>query len=245
MVSGGTRFTRSERPRPAPPVIDVEARPRHETLYDVLVVSPTASTREIRRIARALRRNLPDPSALHDVCLAEQVLGRADLRAEYDALIARLEAAKQPMPRIGVAIEGARLGPAFATRVGRASLTAGKIFKAIFRVAVVIVVIVVVIAGLGSVGSKSNGEKYKIPELKIPELKIPELKIPELKPIAIPHLDPKLFQIEPYQYKMPRIQTPRIAIPKLDPPRLELPKYEAKAPRYELPTPPESERVVE
>src|SRR4051812_45910558 len=120
MVSGGTRFTRSARGRPAPRVIDVDVRPQHETLYDVLVVSPVAPSREIRRIARALRRNLPDASALHDVCLAEQVLGRAELRSEYDALLARLSAANQPMPRIGAAIEGTRLGPGVATRFGSA-----------------------------------------------------------------------------------------------------------------------------
>jgi hypothetical protein len=86
-------------------VIDVDVRQPHETLYEVLVVSPDASSREIRRVARALRRNLPDHSTLHDVCVAEQVLGRKKLRSEYDALLARLRAENQPVPRIGVAVE--------------------------------------------------------------------------------------------------------------------------------------------
>jgi hypothetical protein len=223
MVPGGTRFTRSERPRPALRVIDVQARPRHETLYDVLVVPPTASRREIRRIARALRRNHPDPSVLHDVCLAEQVLGRAGLRAEYDALLARLRAAKQPMPRIGVAIEGARLGPAFATRVGEAGVAAGRLFKLIFQVAVVVVVIIVIAAGLGSTSSRYDRDRYKIPELR---------------PIELPRFDPKLFEIKPYEYQIPKLEIPKLEIPKLDPPRLDLPPFEYRAPKYPIPKPP-------
>src|SRR5215475_12553799 len=109
MVSGGARFTGSK-PRAASRVIDVDVRPKHDTLYDALVVSPQASTREIRKVAATLRRNPPDHGALHDICLAEQVLGRANLRTEYDALLARLRAAGQPVPKIGTAIEGATLG---------------------------------------------------------------------------------------------------------------------------------------
>src|SRR5512140_2124465 len=137
MVPGGTRFTGPARPRPVPRVIDVEVRPKQETLYEVLVVAPTASCREIRKVARALRRNLPDATALHDVCLAEQVLGRADLRAEYDALINRLRAANQPIPNIGAAFEGSRLTPSFATRMGKAgragASATGKVLLFLFQ----------------------------------------------------------------------------------------------------------------
>jgi hypothetical protein len=123
MGSGGTRFTAPERAGPAPRVIDVEVRSAHKTLYEVLAVPPRMSSRQIRRIARALRRKLPETSVLHEVCLAEQVLGHHDLRAEYDALLARLRAAKQPVPNIGVAMEGSRLGPSFLERL-RASASA-------------------------------------------------------------------------------------------------------------------------
>jgi len=137
MVFGGTRLTHPERPPAAPRVIDVEVRPPHKTLYEVLVVPPRTSSRQIRRIARDLRRKLPETSALHDVCLAEQVLGRTDLRAEYDALLARLRTAKQPLPKIGVAIEGSRPGPSFMARVGSASRAGanavGKVVKVILR----------------------------------------------------------------------------------------------------------------
>jgi hypothetical protein len=104
-------------------VIDVDVRSAHKTLYEVLAVPPRTSSRQIRRIARALRRKLPETSAFHDVCLAEQVLGHQELRAEYDALLARLRAAKQPVPNIGAAIEGSRLGPSFLERLrARASV---------------------------------------------------------------------------------------------------------------------------
>src|SRR5215475_8117680 len=125
MVSGGTRFARPKRSRAAPRVIDVDVdvRPPHKTLYEVLVVPPTTSSRQIRKIARALRRNLPNMSDLDDVCLAEQVLGRRDLRAEYDALLARARAAKLTVPEIGTAIEGSR--PASAPDVGSPAPFAG------------------------------------------------------------------------------------------------------------------------
>src|SRR5262245_57178700 len=159
MVFGGTRFARSERRRRSgatPRVFDVEVRPPHKTLYEVLVVPSTTSTRQIRRIARALRRNLPNTSDLHDVCLAEQVLGRPDLRARYDALLARVRAAKQAMPEIGAAIEGSRLGPSFGSRMtsaGRAGTTAaGRVFKLLLQFALVIFLIVLAFAGLGAIG---------------------------------------------------------------------------------------------
>jgi hypothetical protein len=260
MASGGRRFTPSERPRAAPRVIDVEARPRHETLYDVLVVSPAASSRKIRKIARALRRNHPDASSLHDVCLAEQVLGRADLRAEYDALLARLRAAKLPMPKIGVAIEGERLGPGFAEHLADTGRAAGKVFKVLLQVALVLAVLVVIATVFPSKTNKYD--RYNI-------------KLPDFKPIQIPRFDPKLFEYDPSKYRVPdfkpidipridlkqlereyrrpeldrpRIDPPRLDPPKLDrlkrdPPKLDRPKYEPAVPRIELPTPPELETI--
>ena len=168
MVSGGARFTGSK-PRPAGRVIDVDVRPKHDTLYDALVVPADASTREIRRVAAALRRNPPDAGALHDICLAEQVLGRSTLRAEYDALLARLRAAGQPVPKIGTAIEGSTLGPSFATRVGSASRTgaaaASRFVKGLLKVTMVLVIIGVVLFAIGSMGGKRSS--YTPPEIKV------------------------------------------------------------------------------
>src|SRR5262249_40147431 len=153
MVSGGTRFTSTKRRAP-PRVIDVDVRPRHETLYDALVVAPNASTREIRRVARALRRHHPDSRAIHDICLAEEVLGPANLRGEYEAPLARLRAAGQPMPKIGTSIEGAPLGPSLATRVGNASRAgagaAGKAFVTLLRVGFILLILIGVIIAVGS-----------------------------------------------------------------------------------------------
>jgi hypothetical protein len=200
--------------RPPPRIIDVEARPRHETLYDVIVVPPTASSREIRKVARALRRHLPDTFALHDVCLAEQVLGRVDLRAEYDALLRRLEIAKQPMPKIGVAIEGARLGPSFATRVGsagRASANAaGKALRSFLQFALALVVIFALIAVISSKSSPYD-----------------KFKIPDYKPIVLPRFE---FDLKPYEYKP--IVLPKLELPKVDLPTLEMPR--PKPPKLKL-----------
>lgn len=239
MAPGGRRFTSSERPRAAPRVIDVEARPRHETLYDVLVVSPDASSRKIRKIARALRRNHPDASSLHDLCLAEQVLGRADLRAEYDALLARLRAAKLPMPKIGVAIEGERLGPGFAEHLADTGRAAGKVFKVIFQIALVLAVLVVIATVFPSKSSTYNRYEIKIPEFKpinIPhfdpkqfEFDPSKYKIPEFKPIEIPPIDLKQLERDPYRLPKldrPRLDPPKLPRPKLPPPKLDRPKLE-------------------
>jgi len=217
MVSGGTRFTRSERPRPAPRVIDVEARRQHDTLYDVLVVSPKASTREIRKVARALRRNLPDNSALHDVCLAEQVLGRNELRSEYDQLLARLRAAHQPMPKIGTAIEGARLGPPLSARIGEASkaglTTAGKVLGTLLKISFAIIVLVLIGIAFGT--SKST-PRYDIDKIKI-----------DLKPIQLPKFEYRPIDI--HQFDVP-------------PPKLDLPKYDSKYLPPDPPPPPLPDR---
>ncbi|TMQ05769.1 MAG: hypothetical protein E6J91_39855 [Deltaproteobacteria bacterium] len=203
MVFGGPRFAHPERPArpdPAPRVIDVEARSPHKTLYEVLVVPPRTSSREIRRIARALRRHLPETPDFHDVCLAEQVLGRADLRAEYNALLARLRAAKQPIPNIGPAFEGARLGPSVTTRLGRAGRVttpaAGKAIVRILQVALVIVLVAII----ATVGGKSRSDRYRSPEIR---------------PIQIPDIDLKRFELKP------------IDIPKFDLPKLDVPKFDA------------------
>jgi len=197
-------------------VIDVEPRTGHETLYDVLVVPPTASRWEIRKVARALRRNMSAGAGLHDVCIAEQVLGRARLRTEYDALVARLSAAGLPMPKIGVPGEGEPLGPAFTTRVGDA---AGKVVKVLLRVAVLAFVLVgliwVAIAINPGGGSGSRYKPY------------------EYKPIHIPRFDPKAFEIKPYDYRIPKIEIPKFEMPKIEIPKYELPKY--KFPKIEIP----------
>jgi hypothetical protein len=187
MVSGGARFTGSK-PRPAGRVIDVDVRPKHDTLYDALVVPADASTREIRRVAAALRRNPPEAGALHDICLAEQVLGRSNLRSEYDALLARLRAAGQPVPKIGTAIEGSTLGPSFATRFGSASRTgaaaASRFVKGLLKVTMVMIIIGVVLFAIGSMGG-SKRAAYTAPEIKF-----------DFKPIQMPKFDTEKFDRE-------------------------------------------------
>jgi hypothetical protein len=228
MVSGGTRFTGSARPRPAARVIDVEANPHRETLYDVLVVTPAASSREIRKLARTMRRNLPEATALHDVCLAEQVLGQSELRSEYDALLARLTAAKQPIPKIGTAIEGSRLGPSIGERMGSAgrksASAAGKVLKVILQIAVVIVAIAIFGVILGSMGgSRYNAPKYHVPEFK---------------PIDIKPIDPKLFDLPPTTFAVPKLDT---TLPKIDRPAYgpsPLPRYQTATPKLDIKPPP-------
>lgn len=248
MILGGTRFTGSARRRPAPRVIDVEVRPKHETLYEVLVVAPTASNRQIRRVARALRRNLPDSMALHDVCLAEQVLGRANLRGEYDALLDRLRAANQPIPNIGAAIEGSRLVPSFATRMGKAgragASATGKVLLFLFQMALALLLIIGLAVGLGMKSSKYNTDPYKIPEYK--PIEIPKFefdpKLYEYKPIVIPkfEFDPKPYEYKPivipkFDFDPKRYEHKPIVIPKFDPPGRDRPTYEDKALQHAVP----------
>jgi hypothetical protein len=246
MVPGGTRFTGPAHPRPAPRVIDVEACPKQETLYEVLVVAPTASNREIRKVARALRRNLPDATALHDVCLAEQVLGRADLRAEYDALLGRLHAANQPIPNIGAAIEGSRLVPSFATRMGKAgragASATGKVLLFLFQMALALLLIVGLAIGLSMKSSKY--EQYKVPEYKpivIPRFEF-DPKPYEYKPIVIPkfEFDPKPYEYKPivipkFEFDPKQYEYKPIVIPKFDLPKQDLPTYEDKALQHAVP----------
>jgi hypothetical protein len=193
MVSGGARFTGSK-PRPPGRVIDVDVRPKHDTLYDALVVPADASTREIRRVAAALRRTPPEAGALHDICLAEQVLGRSNLRTEYDALLARLRAAGQPVPKIGTAIEGSTLGPSRATRVGSASRTgaaaAGRFVKGLLKVTVVLVILGFVLFAIGSMGG-SKRAAYTAPEFKV-----------DFKPI---HIEIPKFDSEKYDREIQEI----------------------------------------
>jgi hypothetical protein len=233
-VSRGTRFTGAApgAARRAPPrVIDVDVRPKHETLYDVLVMAPDAPTREIRRVSRALRRNLPDASELHDVCLAEQVLGRADLRAEYDGLLARLRAAGQRIPKIGAAIEGSRLPPSLAERVGSAgragASAAGKALWRFLQVSFLILILIGIIVAIGSSSSRYNHDKYKLPEFK--PVHLPKLELPPF--------DPKLLE-----YQVRPIEIPKLELPKLDPipvpklPPIQIPRYQP--PPYTPPVPP-------
>lgn len=174
---------------PAPRIIDVHARPAHETLYDALVVDRAESSRKIRQVARELRRNLPDPGALHDICLAEEVLGRPDLRREYDALLARVRAAGQRLPKIGTAIEAEPLAPKgpsiFGKLLGRTTIVA-----------------VLFAGGLvwGVIGGGSHRKRYEDIEIKMPEL-------PKFQPIQI---DPKLFEYKP-------IPIPKLDLQPLDP----------------------------
>jgi hypothetical protein len=188
-------------------VIDVDIRPPHKTLYEVLVVPPTTPSRQIRRIARALRRNLPNLSDLDDVCLAEQVLGRRDLRAEYDALLARVRTAKLTLPQIGPAIEGSRpvapappppSAPERFSSIGRASAgSSGDAAKLLVRVAIAAVAIVG--AGLGA-GSRHKTDDYRPPAFQ-------------------PNRFPR---IEPLKVDIPRIDLPRLDLDKLDADKLGL-----------------------
>src|SRR4051812_4883027 len=215
MVFGGTRFTRPARRRAAPGVTDAEVRPAHKTLYEVLVVPPVTSSRQIRRIARALRRNLPNLSDLDDVCLAEQVLGRRDLRAEYDALLARARAAKQALPQIGAAIEGSRPAARFPARsagVGGASADADRGGNVILRVAATISALAIVGAGLGA-GNRHKTDRYRPgrPPIEVPRIDLPRIDLPR---IDLPRID------------LPRLDLPRLGLDKVDPDALGLPKLE-------------------
>jgi hypothetical protein len=229
MVSGGARFTGGAKPKAAPRVIDVEARPRHETLYDALVVPPDTSTREIRRVARTLRRNHPDSGALHDICLAEEVLGRASLRTEYDALLARLRAANQPIPKIGTAIEGSSLGPSFASRAATASAAgaaaAGRLVRTLLKVAFIGGMLIAVCVALGTGKSR---DPYKI-DVHVPKFEFHPVEFDsakfqrELDEITRQQqldLQKRLDEID-RQYK---VDPPPLDPPPLDPPPLDPPK---------------------
>ena len=241
MAFGGTRFARPKRSRAAPRVIDVDVdvRPPHKTLYEVLVVPPTTSSRQIRKIARALRRNLPHMSDLDDVCLAEQVLGRRDLRAEYDALLARARAAKLTVPQIGTAIEGSRPAappaappsPAPFASVGRASADAeGEGGKLPLRglAAIAVLVVGIVGAGVGKGGRHETG-RYRTPELQPIELhkfEVPTIDIPRFDPheLGLPKIKPEKREIDRAE---PRKRAPSTSTPpkprKADPATLETP----------------------
>lgn len=196
MVSGGTRFTRPE--RPADPggrrIIDAEVRSPHKTLYEVLAVPPRTASREIRKIARGLRRQLPESSALHDVCLAEQVLGRAELRAEYDGLLARLRAAKQPLPSIGTAIEGSRLGPSLLDGLSRSGRAGGRAVLGAAKLVLIALAIFFAFVLLGALVGSHRSSRYRVPPP--PPIVIPKLDMKpfEVKPLDLPRLDPRVFE---------------------------------------------------
>ncbi|HEX3766042.1 MAG TPA: hypothetical protein VHW23_45410 [Kofleriaceae bacterium] len=213
MVSGGTRFARSKRSRAAPRVIDddVDVRPPHKTLYEVLVVPPATSSRQIRRIARALRRNLPHMPDLDEVCLAEQVLGRRDLRAEYDALLARVRAAKLTVPQIGAAIEGSRPPPPFSARFAstrRASADAsGSAVMVLLRVAAVIAALAIGAARCGA-NSTYDTDRYKTPEFQPVHLPPIELPRPDLPALDVDKLRHDLTLPGPDRGDPPPLETP-------------------------------------
>ena len=221
MVFGGTRFTRRARPRPAPGAIDVEVRPPHKTLYEVLVAPPTTSSRQLRRIARALRRNLPSLSELDDVCLAEQVLGRRDLRAEYDALLARARAAKLTLPQIGAAIEGSRLGAAapFAG-ADRESAGAAQGGNPTLGVAAAIAAVAIVGVWLGASNRhRTDRDRPVAPPIARPAIDVPRIELPrfDVHELGLDKVDPALLGIpelatgkrEPGPAVAPRHTSPR------------------------------------
>jgi hypothetical protein len=250
MVSGGTRFARPGRSRTAPRGIEVEVRPPHKTLYEVLVVPPTTSSREIRKISRALRCNLPNLSDLDDVCLAEQVLGRRELRAEYDALLARAGAARLTLPQIGPAIEGTRpLGaPVVASdlppvppsapfsRIGRdAADSSGDAAKLLIRVAV---------AAVFLIGALAKGSKHDT-DHRVPDY--PPIQLPRFDPPAVPQVDlhklgldkvdpgpPVVPRLEPMQPMQPGVEPAKPTRPQ---PRPAKPRKAASAPVTPAPVP--------
>lgn len=258
MVSGGTRFARRGRPRPAPRVVDAEVRPPHKTLYEVLVVPPATSSRQIRRIARALRHNLPNLADLDDVCLAEQVLGRRELRAEYDALLARARAAKLTLPQIGAAIEGSRPGAAAADpvpppvprpapfssvgSVGRARAdSSDQSVKILLRVGAAAAVLII-----GAVGKsgKHDSDRYRMPEIRpiqVPRVEPLKIDIPkfELPRTELPRIDPHELGVDKIDPARPEPARSSASPDRIEPPRHKPPRPPAK-PRKPDPAPPET-----
>jgi hypothetical protein len=244
MVFGGARFTRPERRRAAPHMIDAEIRPPHKTLYEVLVVPPATSSRQIRRIARALRRDLPNLSDLDDVCLAEQVLGRRDLRAEYDALLARVRAAKLALPQIGAAIEGSRpaaRSPARSAGVGGASAGADKGGSVILRVAATISALAIVGAGLGA-GNRHRTDRYRpeLPRIDVPRIDLPRIDVPriDLHELGLDKVDPdKPGLRSPAKIELEKIELEKIELDPALAPRHAPPRSTPAKPRKADPAP--------
>jgi hypothetical protein len=213
----------------------------------VLVVPPTTSSREIRKISRALRCNLPNLSDLDDVCLAEQVLGRRELRAEYDALLARAGAARLTLPQIGPAIEGTRppgapvvasdlppvSPPAPFSRIGRdAASSSGDAAKLLIRVAV---------AAVFLIGALAKGSKHDT-----------EHRVPDYRPIQLPRFDPPAIpQIDLHKLGLDKVDPGPAVVPRLEPmqpgvepakptrpqPRPSKPRKPAPAPVAPVPAP--------
>lgn len=202
---------------------------RADTLYDALGIDQTVSARRVRTMAQAIRRDRTTAEDfLHDVCLAEEVLGDPAARAEYDRLLERLRAAGMPHPKIGVAIEGARLGPSLATRVGAAGMAGarvgGRILKglAIFGFAIGILILIAI--GIGSKGSsRYSGYEYKPIKIKIPEFRPPVIDYSKL------YVPPPKIDLKAYDFKMPELEPPK-PLPK---PRVRPQKPKPKPPPVE------------
>lgn len=242
MVSGGTRFARSKRPRAAPRVIDADVRPPHKTLYEVLVVPPTTSSRQIRRIAREMRRNLPSMSDLDDVCLAEQVLGRREQRAEYDALLARARAANLTLPQIGAAIEGSRPPPPFSSRFAstrRASADAANHGAMVaVRVAAVVAALAIGAAKCGT-SSGYHADRYRMPEFQ--PIQLPAIPKPELPTLDVDRLRRDLEQLTPRGESLDKLldklnrDRDQRGLPKIDLPRIDPMLQDERAPPKRVP----------
>lgn len=208
---------------------------RADTLYDALGLDETASPRNVRNVAKAIRRDTTTAEDfLHDVCLAEEVLGDPTSRAEYDRLLARLRTAGVPHPKIGVAIEGARLGPSLATRVGAASMTGarvgGRILKGLAVFGFAIGILILIVIGIGSKGSsRYSTYEYKPIKIDIPQFRPPVIDYSKL------YVPPPKIDFEKYDFKVPEIE---IAKPKPKP-RIRTPKPKPKAPVEQVETPPE------
>lgn len=202
-----------------------------ETLYSALGVAESATSRQVKNLAKSIRRDhTTADDFLHDVCLAEEVLGDAALRAEYDRLLGRLREAGLPLPRIGVAIEGARLEPALASRVGAVGLAGArvgaKILKALFALALIIGVLVLIGIGMGEKSSR-YGTRFDYKPIKLPDyskIYIPPPTIDYSRllapppPIVIPKIDIPEFKVPQYKprtYRTPKTTHPSTATPRV------------------------------
>lgn len=165
---------------------------RSETLYDALGAPPDAPGGQLRKLAHALRRDpLTHDSDVPRVCLAEEVLVEPTLRAEYDALLARAAAANIPLPHIGPACEGSRLGPSAATRIGASLRGLGQVFKGVLMVSLAIGALVAVAILLGNAkSSRYTPTKIEIPRFAPPVIDYAKLiESYPIKPVEVPKLE--------------------------------------------------------
>ena len=198
---------------------------RTHDLYETLGVQPTITSRRVRLIARGMRRALTDGPGLDAACVAEQVLGHAALRAEYDSIVKRLRDANVPVPAIGTAVVVAPLPAPWPRRavrgLGHAAARAGEaLARAIARLArglfelAKIFLGLAVFAWLATRCPSSRSSKYVPP---------PPLYTPP------PYKPPPLFTPQPYI--LPRLDPAPITVPKLEDPSKYLERI--KAPRFD------------